>query len=75
MQPIDVHEAKEQLAHLINAATRGESVYIVNDDDKVVQLVPVQNGLRRPRFASAAQLIVLADNFDEPLTDFGEYME
>ena len=41
----------------------------------MVQLVPVAQSERRPRFGSAKGLIEIADDFDEPLEDFKEYME
>jgi antitoxin (DNA-binding transcriptional repressor) of toxin-antitoxin stability system len=40
----------------------------------MARLVPVRNGLRRPRFGSAKGLITMADDFDEPLEDFADYM-
>jgi antitoxin (DNA-binding transcriptional repressor) of toxin-antitoxin stability system len=60
--------------NLIAAAMRGENVFIVQDDRRVVQLVPVEEPKRHPQFGSAKGLIVMADDFDAPLADFAEYM-
>jgi antitoxin (DNA-binding transcriptional repressor) of toxin-antitoxin stability system len=67
-------EALTQLAKLMEAAKRGEDVYIVGDDDVPVKLVP-EKPIRRPKFGSAKGLIEMSDDFDEPLEDFKEYME
>ncbi len=74
MQQIPVHDAQSQLPNLIDNAIHGETVYIVNSDDRIVQLVPVA-ATGRPRFGSAAGLISTTEDFDAPLDDFREYME
>jgi antitoxin (DNA-binding transcriptional repressor) of toxin-antitoxin stability system len=71
---IKLDDAATHLPDLIKAAINGEDVFIVADDKQVVQLVPLARPKLRPQFGSAKGLIVIADDFDEPLEDFSEYM-
>ncbi len=75
MVQVSAEEAKTQLSQLIAEAVRGESVFITQDGTQTVQLVPVEQPKDRPQFESAKGLITIADDFDEPLDDFKEYME
>lgn len=78
MVTINLKDADDQLKQLVEAALRGEEVRIVDDNERVVQLVPetpVSPTGRRRQFGSAKGLIAfMADDFDEPLEDFKEYM-
>ncbi len=75
MHQVNLAEATSHLPDLINTAISGEVVFIIKNDQQVVQLVPVVPPQRRPQFGSAKGLIVMADDFDAPLADFGEYMK
>ena len=70
---VKLDEAKAHLLDLIEAAIRGEDVYILQDDHPVVQLVPVEQAKRHAQFGSAKGLVVMAEDFDAPLEDFSEY--
>lgn len=74
MYQFKLDEAKICLPDLIEAAIRGEEVFILKDDHPVVQLVPVKPPKRHPKFGSAKGLVVMAEDFDAPLEDFSEYM-
>jgi antitoxin (DNA-binding transcriptional repressor) of toxin-antitoxin stability system len=74
MHQVKLDEAKIRLLDLIEAAIKGEDVFILKDDQQTVQLVPVELSERRPKFGSAKGLIVIADDFDALLADFNEYM-
>lgn len=74
MQKVQLKEAALHLEELIDAAVNGETVLIVRDDENVVQLTPIIFHKKRPKFGSAAGLITLAPDFDEPLSDFEAYM-
>jgi antitoxin (DNA-binding transcriptional repressor) of toxin-antitoxin stability system len=74
MQQVDIEEAKTSLPALIDAAVKGEEIVIAKDEEHVVRLVPVSRAKPRPRFGSAEGLITMADDFDEPLDDFEEYV-
>lgn len=74
MQKIKLEEAKVRLPDLIEAAIKGEEIFILRNNQPVVQLVPVETPVRQPQFGSAAGLITMADDFDTLLEDFREYM-
>jgi antitoxin (DNA-binding transcriptional repressor) of toxin-antitoxin stability system len=66
-------EAKTRLLDLIEAAIKGNEVFILKDEQQAIQLVPVEPPKRQPQFGSAEGLVVMADDFDAPLEDFNEY--
>jgi antitoxin (DNA-binding transcriptional repressor) of toxin-antitoxin stability system len=74
MTRVSVSMAQNQLEELISAALRGEVVWIVQDEQHVVQLIPAHPAPRHRQFGSAKGLISLAPEFDAPLADFSEYM-
>ena len=75
-----INEVQSRLHDLIEAALRGEDVVITTDDahhQQVVRLVTEHvREPRRPReFGSAKGLLIVPDDFDDPLDDFAEYQE
>lgn len=66
-------DAKRRLAELIDAALHGEQIIITRDAQHVVQLVPLPSQGRNRHAGTAKGLIVLAEDFDAPLSDFAEY--
>ncbi len=74
MRQVTLDEAKARFLDLVEDAIGGEVIVITKDDRPVVQLVPAPQASRRPQFGSARGLVELADEFDEPLADFDEYM-
>jgi antitoxin (DNA-binding transcriptional repressor) of toxin-antitoxin stability system len=75
MRQINLNEAPNQLNDLVQAAIRGEEIFLVTPKDQVVQLVPVVSPTRRRIFGSAKGMIKMSDDFDAPLEDFNEYLE
>ncbi len=76
MYQVDIVEAKEKLAELIEAAMRGEEVAITQDNQPVVKLVGITpaNQKRWPsKPGSAKGMVWVSDDFDEPLEEFKEY--
>jgi len=71
---IKQNDLPKKLWNLIDAALRGESVFIQRDDKALVQLIPLQQMLHSRRAGSARGMIAMADDFDAPLDDFAEYM-
>jgi antitoxin (DNA-binding transcriptional repressor) of toxin-antitoxin stability system len=67
---VRLDEARDRLLQLVDAAIKGEEVFILKDEQQVVQLVPVEPPVRRRQFGSARGLIVMSDDFDAPLEDF-----
>ena len=79
MQKISVEDAKAQLETLINTVKSGDSIAITLDDEIVAKIVPFRSegktSVRRPRQLGLSEgKIWMADDFDEPLSDFDEYM-
>ncbi len=76
MMQVTRAEAKEHFDDLIEAAMRVEIVVIESGDETTLQIVaiPRQPPRRRRTFGSAKGLIKSADDFNEPLEDFREYM-
>ena len=73
MQQFKIQEAQSRLEDLIESALEGKEVFIVKEDTKAVQLVPVKPPTRHAQFGSAKGLVKLSDDFDAPLLDFREY--
>ncbi len=73
-----IHQIKQsdlpkKLWSLIDAALRGEPVFIERDDKAVIQLLPLKQVFRPRKAGSAKGLLKMADDFDAPLSDFAEY--
>lgn len=71
---INQSELPKKLENLIDAALRGEPVFIECDDKALVQLVPLKQKFHPRKAGSAKGLIKMSDDFDAPLDDFAEYM-
>lgn len=76
MQQINLNEASKHLSELIEAAIKGEEIIITKDDQPVAKLVPVRSVKKRyPAKAGTAKgLVTVADDFDQPIEDFKDYM-
>ena len=73
---VNIHEAKTQLSKLIQAAISGKQVIIAKGNKPVVRLEVLPEALGIRVIGNAKGLILaMDDDFDEPLEDFGEYME
>jgi antitoxin (DNA-binding transcriptional repressor) of toxin-antitoxin stability system len=64
----------KQLWNLIDAALRGEPVFIERDDKALVQLIPLKQVSRPRKAGSAKGLLEMSPDFDAPLDDFAPYM-
>ena len=64
-------EAKAHFSRLVRMALQGEEVVIARDNKPLLKLVPVAVQSRAP--GSAKGRIRIADDFDDPLADFGDY--
>lgn len=71
--PID--EASKRLPQLIHEASKGEDVFLTENDHRVAKLVGIPQNRPRPIRGSAKGIITyIAPDFDAPLEDFKEYM-
>lgn len=72
MTQIDVQKAKDHFLELIELAASGEEVVISKGEEPFVKLVSARKNKKR-QFGSAKGMIIIADDFDDPLEDFEEY--
>ena len=73
---VNIHETKTQLSKLIQAALDGKQVIIARGNKPVVRLEVLPEARGNRRIGNAKGLVLsMADDFDEPLDDFKEYMQ
>ena len=73
MKIVPIHEAKTHLSRLIQEALDGEEIVIARGNQPLVRLVLVESARRQRSVGWAKGLVRLADDFDAPLADFGDY--
>ncbi|HEX6371033.1 MAG TPA: type II toxin-antitoxin system prevent-host-death family antitoxin [Longimicrobium sp.] len=71
---IDLDSARTQLPELVRQAARGEDVILTEGGEPVARIIPVMRAQGPREFGSARGLIHMADDFDEPLDEFRDYM-
>ena len=69
MPTVNMHEAKTQLSRLVERALQGEEIVIARSGKPVARLVPVKQGLAPRQPGSMRGLIVVPDDFDDPLPE------
>ena len=74
MQKVNLEEAQTCLSQLFEMALNGEEIYITKDNNISIQLVPHTKKKNKRVFGSAKGLIIMSEDFDEPLQDFKDYM-
>lgn len=75
MTRINLKEAEKKLPQLFKLVEKGEEVIIITEDGNSYKITSVNKNKPQPRFGSANGLIEIADDFEEPLDDFKDYME
>lgn len=76
MTQVTIHEAKTHLSRLIQLALDGEEVIIAKGKQPMVKLVVVPEMRTERRLGDCPDLVTyMAEDFNEPLDDFAEYME
>lgn len=72
---INVHQAKSQLSKLIERALAGEEVIIARNNKPTVRLEVLPEARRKRNLGALEGLVkYMAEDFDEPLEDFKDYM-
>ena len=73
---VKIHEAKTQLSKLIQEALNGKEVIIAKGNKPLVRLEVLPEVRSNRKIGSASDLILsIADDFDESLPDFRDYMK
>lgn len=76
METYTVEKAKLSLNELLAEAHKGKTVCIAAEAGWAVKLVPIPIKAKEPRkVGSARGQVWMADDFDEPLDDFADYMK
>ena len=73
---IGTFEAKNKLSALLDRVVQGETITITRRGKPIAELKSVPEGRAvKPRFGSERALVqFMADDFQEPLGDFKDYM-
>jgi antitoxin (DNA-binding transcriptional repressor) of toxin-antitoxin stability system len=75
MTQVTIHQAKTHLSKLIRMALAGEEIIIAKGKQPLVKLVVMPEARKQRRLGGTADAILfIADDFDEPLEMFAEYM-
>jgi len=74
MLQVNIHEAQTNFSNLISRVFGGEEIVILYDNKPIAKLVPINGFKPKRRLGTAKGKIKIADDFDEPLNDFKEYM-
>jgi antitoxin (DNA-binding transcriptional repressor) of toxin-antitoxin stability system len=72
MLQINIKDAEKELRSLADAAVKGEDIFIVLENEQILQLIPVMTPKKRRKAGSAEGQIWMSDDFDAPLEDFDE---
>ena len=76
MIQVTIHEAKTHLSRLIKQALSGEEVIIAKGKTPLVKISPLPDVKIKRKIGTQKNLIIMMDDdFNEPLKDFTEYME
>ena len=76
MDTYSIEAAQDSLTELLSDAHKGKTVVIRAKNGRAVKLVPTPIRSKKPRKAGSARgQVWMADDFDDPLDDFAEYME
>ena len=74
MTQVELKDAKDQFMKLLELAASGEDVIIAKDKRPFVKLSAAPSPKRQRQFGSAKGLVVMSEDFDAPLEDFGDYV-
>ncbi len=77
MTSISIEDASCRLSELLHQLLPGEELIITEDGEPLARVVAVKRSVaeRRQPGTLRGSVVQMADDFDEPLSDFREYME
>jgi len=74
-QKIDIKKAAVCFSDLIQRSASGKEIIITQEGQPIAKLVAIREPQTKKRqFGSAAGMIKIAEDFDQPVEDFKEYM-
>ncbi len=75
MEALTLKQAISQISVLLEKAFSGEEILIKKSDNEVIKISAISKLKNRPAlFGSDKDKIQIADDFDDPLEEFAEYM-
>jgi antitoxin (DNA-binding transcriptional repressor) of toxin-antitoxin stability system len=74
MTHVDIKQAGEEFTDLMELVAKGYEIIIEKDKEPFAKLIPLKRTMGKRQFGSAKGMIIMADDFDDPLEDFQEYM-
>lgn len=74
MTHVDIKQAGEKFMDLMELVAKGNEIIIDKDKEPFAKLIPLKRTMGKREFGSAKGMIIMADDFDDPLEDFQEYM-
>jgi len=75
MERYSLRDAQQRPQKLMDDAQHGQTVLIVDENERAAQLAPVAVATRPRKAGSARGRVWMAPDFDAPLSDFDEHME
>ena len=73
MLQVEITQTPSQMRHFIEKVLQGQEIIFMRQDKPLARLAAVEAPEQRP-FGIAKGLIKMADDFDDPLPEFAEYM-
>lgn len=71
---VTIHEAKTHFSKLVRRVEAGEEIVVRRGSEPVARLVAYEKPERVSGWGSMKGRIWMAEDWDEPLEDFAEYM-
>ena len=74
MQNVDINQAKQYLPELVDKIASGNEIVITKSGIPIAKIIGISKQKKYRKPGTAKGLIKMADDFDQPLEDFMEYM-
>ena len=71
---VNIAQAKARFSELVRHALSGDEVVIARDNEPILKLVPLTQGVQPRKPGSARGQVVMAADFDTTPDDFSEYV-
>jgi len=74
IRQIQLEEAEKKLKAIIHSALEGDEITITVDDEPVVKIVPIGEGLKNRKLGTAKGQVVIKPDFKEIPHEFEAYI-